>query len=223
MTRFLVPLTLLAVLLTGCAMPAAQPSASSADRLQPQLDVHDRQLSLMQTRLDGMEQKLAGQQEEIADLRRELAAQKVTRHGENTIPAGVSQTSPAADAAATPPASPTETYLEAFGDYASGRFEQAITGFETFLDYFPANNYAGNAQFWLGECYFHLEKYDRAVREFQKVVDNYPLSGKAPNALLRMAPALRKLNQFEQARQALQSLQQRYPNSTAAQKALTGQ
>jgi tol-pal system protein YbgF len=194
----------------------AQRSDAVPATLQTKVDAQEHLIEELDLRLNLLEQHLAEQQQQLNALQTTVAAQKVTRIGANTALTG--QTSSAETGQAT--ASPTEIYLKAFGDYASGRYHQAIKGFETFLNHFPANNYAGNAQFWLGECYYKLGEYNRAVQEYRKVTDNYPLSGKAPEALLRMAPALRQLNQYEKARQALQTLQQRYPNSTAARKAL---
>ena len=186
--------------------------------LRASIDSQNRLLEQLHLRLDRLEQQLTAQQRQIDVLQAGVAAQKVTPPGENTA---LTNKAPEAEAQQSA-VSPTETYLKAFGDYASGRYKQSIEGFETFLNHFPTNNYADNAQFWLGECYYKLGQYARSVQEFQKVADNYPLSDKAPDALLYMAPVLRQLNQYEMARQTLQTLQQRYPNSAAARKALVG-
>ena len=61
--------------------------------------------------------------------------------------------------------SPTEVYLQAFGDYASGRYQIATHGFETFLQRFPNNSYASNAQFWLSDCHFNQQQYALAIQE----------------------------------------------------------
>jgi tol-pal system protein YbgF len=219
MTRLFVFFALASILFSGCAMtsPGMAPQADNGlSSLRASLNTQNSLIEQQNLRLDRLEQQVAEQQRQIGTLQAALAAQKVTPVGENTT---LASQAPETEARSTA-ASPTETYLKAFGDYASGRYNQSIEGFETFLNHFPTNNYAGNAQFWLGECYYKLGQFARSVQEFQKVVDNYPLSDKAPDALLRMAPALRQLNQYEKARQALQTLQQRYPNSVAARKAL---
>lgn len=219
MTRLVVCSALALFLFSGCATtsPVHTPQADqSLSSLRASVENQNRLIEQQNLRLDSLAQQLAGQQQQIGALQTALAAQKVTLVGENTDHADQTPATKTEQAAI----SPTETYLRAFGDYASGRYNQSIEGFETFLNHFPSNNYAGNAQFWLGECYYKLGQYARSVQEFQKVADNYPLSGKAPDALLRMAPALRQLNQYEKARQVLQTLQQRYPDSAAARKAM---
>lgn len=113
-------------------------------------------------------------------------------------------------------ATPTSVYLEAFGEFAAGRYENAIGKFETFLEKFPDNNYVGNARFWLGECYFSLERFDNAVAEFNQVVNLYPRSEKVPEALMKTVQAHRKLHQDEKAEEALRFLLNNYPDSPAA-------
>ena len=111
---------------------------------------------------------------------------------------------------------PTSVYLEAFGEFAAGRYENAIVKFETFLEKFPDNNYAGNARFWLGECYFSLERFDKAVVEFNQVVNLYPRSEKVPEALMKTVQAYKKLYQEDKAEEALRFLLNNYPDSSAA-------
>jgi len=171
----------------------------------------------LQTNLTLAEARLQDQQKLIDELRRTSSTQMVTPAGEKTVAAGGAPT-PAEETGV--PRSPTEVYLQAFADYASGRFDRAITGFETFLRHFPNNDYAGNAQYWLGECYYSRQDYARAVTEFRKTVENYPQGAKAPEALLKMAAALRQMNDTARAEEALQLLRGRYPESAAAQKAM---
>jgi tol-pal system protein YbgF len=115
--------------------------------------------------------------------------------------------------------SPTEVYLQAFGDYASGHYQTAIHGFETFLQRYPNNSYASNAQFWLGDCYFNQQQYFLAIQEFERVLNDYQSAPKNPDALLKIAIAQLQLGDTEEALQAIDTLGQRYPKSTATQKA----
>jgi tol-pal system protein YbgF len=146
-------------------------------------------------------------------------SQKVTEDGEKTVLEGpakpVVQVSPPIE---KPQGTPTEIYLQSFSDYASGRFRQAILGFETFLRFYPNNDYVANAQYWLGECYYSLQDYARAVQEFQKMASLYPEEAKTPEALLRMASALTQMNQPDQARGTMELLRARYPESPAAKR-----
>lgn len=210
---------LLAAALTGCALPAPPVDNSrlrqELSRLQRDQQELSRQVAQLQNNLKVLETCLEGQQKPTGDRQYAGTAQKVTPAGQKTDPG---------EAATLPDGrtSPTELYLKAFADYASGRFPQAIKGFDAFVRNYPASDYAGNAQYWLGECYYALENYEQAVRELEKVAKLYPGNSKVPDALLKMVPALRKLNRFERAREVTDDLLRRFPDSPAAQKARAG-
>jgi len=216
-------LTLLATTLAGCAAPQGGAGMAGVEgelaRLrQDQRDLA-RQVEHTQDNLLLMEARILDQQKLIEQLRAASATEKGTGGGEKAVPGG-------APLAVTPPTkgegtqglSPTEIYLQAFADYAAGRYPQSILGFESYLKLYPDSEYSGNAQFWLGECYYALQRYPRAIEEFRKVVDLYPQGGKAPEALLKMAAAQLELNQAEEAKETLKILRRQYPESAAAKK-----
>jgi tol-pal system protein YbgF len=220
MSTRLLPVFLLVIsMMTGCTL-ASPPGSNSRlqhdlDRLQNSQQALSRKVSHLENNQLLLETRLQDQKRLTDDLQRRMATQKVTSIGQKTEP-------PVADSQGASATPPTELYLQAFSDYASGRYPKAIQGFEAFTRNYPGSDYAGNAQYWLGECYYALENYQQAVRELEKVGSQYPESGKAPDALLKMVPALRKLNQFEQARKVLEDLLRLYPESPAAQKARAG-
>ncbi len=215
----LITMLLAGAVLGGCAVPSQTPNSSRAMNDIARLNSTQQQLGQridqLQQQLQLVETLLQEQQAATAKLQ-QMATQKGTTGWQKAESTAPSKTSTA------PQGSPTELYLQAFADYAAGRYQPAIKGFNAFIDSYPGNDYAGNAQYWLGECYYALEDYQQAVREFEKSAYQYPESGKAPEALLKMVPALRRLNQFEQARDALQLLLRRYPDSPAAARAKAG-
>lgn len=215
---------LLCALLGGCAA-TAPPSGGSwqADLTQVKTGQADlsEQLNRLQNNLVLVEARVQDQEKAIRELQRILGAKKVTSGGEKTEPSPLSPGPSPPSATAEKTASRAATlYLKAFGDYTSGRFQAAVNGFEAFLHGNPDSDYAANAQYWLGECYYSLQQYERAVAELKKVVDSYPRAGRAPDALLGMAKALRKLNRPDRAQQALERLHSRYPDSPAARNAM---
>ncbi len=221
MGRFalMLPLGMLALSLAACALPQAgggaglEKEVSSLTRSQQDLT---REVEGLRAELRDAQGRLESHQMVIDDLQRVLSA---------AAPAGRAPLSPSFPSAAQPPAaegksSPTEVYQKAFADYASGRYPQAVQGFESFIRLFPDSGFAGNAQYWLGESYFSQQEYGRAIAAFQKVVERHPQGGKAPDALYKMALAHQKINQADRAREALRMLKERYPESSAAQKSL---
>jgi tol-pal system protein YbgF len=212
----IITMLLAGAFLGGCTVPSQTQNSSRAlndiARLNSTQQQLDQRIDRLQQQLQLVEVLLEEQQAVTTKLQ-QLAAQKGTEGWQKAEP------SPPAKPSTAPQGSPTELYLKAFADYAAGRYQPAIKGFDAFIDNYPGNDYAGNAQYWLGECYYALEDYQQAATEFEKAAYQYPESGKAPEALLKMVPALRRLNQFEQARDALQLLLRRYPDSPAAARA----
>jgi len=219
-------LTLLSIcllLLGGCALvePTAQPALQTelVQLRQQQNDLAQR-LQQLEVSLSQIDLRMRDQESLLAQLRNNSGAQMVTPSGEMATPLPPAATSTIAAGALLPA---NELYMQAFADYTSGRFREAAVGFETFLEHYADNPYAGNAQFWLGECFYGLQQYPRAIQEYQRAVERYPQGGKAPEALLKMAAALRETNQSGLARDVLRTLQQQYPDSAAAQRARQGQ
>jgi tol-pal system protein YbgF len=210
--------------LTGCASTRStdlSPLRNELGQLRQLQQQQATQIDQNRNNLMTVEAKMQEQQNLLDDLRRELATKKVTPTREITAssrPVFSSATAPTDTDNQS--GSATEIYLQAFSDYAAGRFEQAIQGFETFLRQHAHSDYAGNAQYWLGECYYSQQQYSQAVEEFQRTVERYPQGSKTPDALLKMASALTQLGQPGRAEEALQVLRSRYPDSPAARKPL---
>jgi tol-pal system protein YbgF len=218
-----IPALVLAMTLAGCAVPHQQLPAQSGwtdeeiQRLRRSQEILVVQLDRLQDNLMMVEARMRDQQKMIDELRTSAMAQKVTGTGEKATTAEPGRTIEPV-LASKPPLSPTEIYMQAFADFASGRFQQAILGFEAFLRHYADNDYAANAQYWLGECYYSMQQYAQAVEAFQKMISLYPQGAKTPDALLKMASAYSEMNQPGRAEDVLQRLQQRYPDSPAARK-----
>ncbi|WP_221249739.1 tol-pal system protein YbgF [Desulfuromonas versatilis] len=209
--------------LAGCTLaPPTSGGVSSAEltRLQAEQAGLAQRLDQIEDRLLLIEARLRDQQRQMSQLPEQPVAEKVTSPREITAPAATAAAAPLVEGKLDQRSSPTEIYLQAFSDYAAGRFEAAISGFGTFLASYPNNDYAANAQYWLGECHFSLEQYDRALAAFQAVVSDYPRGSKAPDALWKMAQVQMKTNQREAAEQTLRQLRGTYPDSAAARKSL---
>ena len=205
-------------LLVACAPPPTLPTTSNMTlemhQLQASLNRQEQTVQNLASQMAELESRLQRQAEQIEQLNQ--APQ--TKPAEY-LPARPSQAQEMVTASLQGEGSPTEVYLQAFGDYASGHYQAAVHGFATFLQRFPNNSYASNAQFWLGDCYFNQQQYPLAIQEFKRVLNNYPSAPKSPDALLKIAIAHLQLGEKDEARQAVDTLSHRYPKSTANQKA----
>jgi tol-pal system protein YbgF len=146
----------------------------------------------------------------------------------STAPSTTSQQTPSVAPATTqtitPPAPvPSATqreekaaYQAAFDTLKEGRYKKAKIELKAFLDKYPGSNYAGNAQYWLGEAHYVTRNFEQGIIEFQKVLNSYPGSSKMPDAMLKLGYTFYELKQYPQAKAILQDLRDRFPTSTAA-------
>jgi tol-pal system protein YbgF len=220
--RRILTIAALAGLAAACtpppSVPPTAPPASSQPqdlrRLQAAVDKQEQTIQSLSSQIAELDNRLQLQAEALEQLRQASRQTEAAARPELTTPVtgGV--------AAALPgDGSPTEIFLQAFGDYASGRYQAAVRGFATFLKRFPNNSYASNAQFWLGDCYFNQQQYPQSIQEFERVLKDYPDAPKSPDALLKIAIAQLQLGATSEARQAVETLSRRYPKNPATQKA----
>jgi tol-pal system protein YbgF len=137
--------------------------------------------------------------------------------------AGATSPQPSAPGSSTPPAGPPPTlatspqhlYEMAWSDYASGQWDLAIQGFESFIRTFPKSDQADDAQVNIGTSYMMAGNYPKAVEAYDKAIRDYPTGNAIPDAYYRRGLALRHLGQLDKARESLDYVVKNYPDSDA--------
>jgi tol-pal system protein YbgF len=114
------------------------------------------------------------------------------------------------------PAGSAELYRRALEALRGGRHVEAQHGFREFLKQHPHHDFADNAQYWLGECYYDQKDYPMALREFRRVVEKYAQGNKVADALLKVGFSHLALGSAEVGRQTLEQVVRSYPQSEAA-------
>ena len=110
-------------------------------------------------------------------------------------------------------------YAAAYQTFKDGHYDKSRTEFKNFLATYPDTEYAGNAQFWIGECYFFEKNYEQAILEYEKVAKNYPKGNKVPLALLKQGFSFLNLNDKISAKLILQKVIKDFPNTNQARTA----
>jgi len=110
-------------------------------------------------------------------------------------------------------------YAGALALYSGRDYQQATARFEEFVTLNPDHKLAGNAQYWIGECYYSQKRFAEAADEFAKVEKSYPASHKVPAALLKKGLSLAELKRMPEAQAALQRIVERHGQSEEAAKA----
>jgi tol-pal system protein YbgF len=132
----------------------------------------------------------------------------------NTTPAG-----PATGPAATQAPPLQETYQAGLRDYNAARYSVAQGEFQDVLTYYPQDDLAGNAQFYLGEIAYKQNDFAGAVKNYNAVLEGFGGSPKAAAAQLRKGLALIQMNKKDAGIRELRSLIQRHPQTPEATQA----
>jgi tol-pal system protein YbgF len=224
---------LLSVLLSGCAandlvvkrqaeseakleflIQTSKKAEQRQNELAGQLQVQDERLKL----ITGEIKLLKDENRDLRASRDELAVRVAGLTQQQRTPKVeiVNQPSPAK---AAMDSGPPPEYLKAFGLYSANNFTAAIDGFASFIKNNPQSDYAANALYWIGECYYTLSDLPKAKEAFQKVTESYPKSTKAPDALLKLGYTLAAQKEKEKAAGIFERIITSYPSSPAAIKA----
>jgi len=129
--------------------------------------------------------------------------------------------SPARPRPAAEKARPLVLYLEALEALRARDHARALVTFRRFLALHPHHDYADNAQYWMGECFYDQGDYVRATAEFRRVVERYPRGNKVPDAMLKLGYSLAATGDVRGATKVLSSLTRAFPRHPAA--ALAGE
>jgi tol-pal system protein YbgF len=167
-------------------------------------------------RLDEMARAMHGMAAQAGKVKEGKAAAKNGKPGSH--PTG--DTAPAATVAAEGQAGGEDkAYEQSLQAYKNGDYDGARKGFADFLQRHPDSKLAGNAQYWLGECYYGAKDYGQAIEAFDRVQKSYPDSAKVPAALLKKGFAYVALNDRGRASSTLKQVVEAYPRSPEATKA----
>ncbi|HJU04349.1 MAG TPA: tol-pal system protein YbgF [Nitrospiraceae bacterium] len=113
-----------------------------------------------------------------------------------------------------------DAYDRSITSFKQGNLDAALQGFAQFLVHYPSSEFAPNAQYWLGECYYGKGDYPRAIEAFDRVKVAYPTSEKVPAALLKKGFAYLALKDRYRASSVWRQVVDGYPRTPEAGKAM---
>ena len=166
---------------------------------------------------------------EIEDLSDEEAPRRVTPPPPEAPPPAVEERTTSsrgstAPAPAPPPGSAggevtaeaQELYDRGYTLYHQGRYVDAESSFQRFIQAHPATELTDNAQYWIGECRLARGDVSGALAAFRETVERFPEGNKVPDALLKVGEAMASLGDVDGAREAYQEVVRRFAGTTAA-------
>ena len=204
---------------------------AQAENTSGKLDTTSGQIQSLNDSVDELKSRIAKLDKSIQDLQGQLqniqnppagqtpAGAAPGGTGFNGAPGGSGQpgAAPAPVVNQTPPLK--ETFQAAVRDYNAAKYDVAGGEFQDVMHYYPNDDMAGTAQFYLGEIADRQQDYAGAVKAYTAVLELYTGSPKAPAAQLRKGLALLQLNKKDAGIHELRSLIQRHPQTPEAAQA----
>ena len=110
-------------------------------------------------------------------------------------------------------------YEAAQGIFNVGKYQDAISAFQEFIQQFPDSVYVPNAYYEIGEAYFALKDYQNALVSYQMLTNKYAFSPKTSDAMLAVIKCQLALKNTTAAKKVLKQLIAKYPSSEASNNA----
>jgi TolA-binding protein len=112
-----------------------------------------------------------------------------------------------------------ETLQAGERDYNAGRYQVAQGEFQDVVHFYPLDDVAGTAQFYLGEIAYQQKDYQTAISDYNAVLEGFSGNAKAAAAQLHKGFALIAMDKREEGEHELRSLIQRHPQTPEARAA----
>jgi tol-pal system protein YbgF len=212
------------------AMQQAMSSQNENQQLSGQMQSLNDSVDELKTRIGKLDATLQSMQAQLQNVQNpsttgptQPAAPAPSGPGgmaDNAPPAGNLAPQPAAGNGGGAPAPPLQqTYQAALRDYNSAKYDLSNSEFSDVTKYYPQDDLAGNAHFYMGEIAYRQGKYPQAVKQYDVVLEQFAGNPKAPAAQLRKGESLLQTQQREAGAEELRSLIQRYPQTPEAAEA----
>ncbi|NDQ57660.1 MAG: tetratricopeptide repeat protein [Acidipila sp.] len=190
-------------------------SGSRVDTLATQVQALVDNIEEVKSRLNKLNQQAADTQSVLQNLDAKMGG---GAPGMGAGPGGMANPGAGPGTAAAPPSADV-LYSNALRDYGSGKNDMARAEFLDYLKFFPDNDLASNAQFYLGEILYMQKQYADAVVEYDKVLQNYPRSFKLAGAQLKKGLSLIELGRKASGMRELHEVIRRHPGTEEAKRA----
>jgi tol-pal system protein YbgF len=188
------------------------------DLLSGQIQGVNDSVDELKTRVAKLDKSLQDMQSQLQNINTQPAAAQQGQPGQAMM--GQPGQPPQQPVQQQPQAPPVDQlYQSALRDYTSARYDVASGEFGDVIKYYPQDDLAGNAYFYLGEISYRKGDYPTAIQNYDAVLEQFAGSPKAPAAQLRKGLAEMDSNQRDAGIRDLRSLIQRYPQTPEAAQA----
>ncbi len=205
-----------------------------SDGLSGKIDTASGQVQSLNDSVDELKTRIAKLDKSIQDLQGQL--QNIQSGPPSGAQPGTSPTSDGAGPSGAPGApggSPQpmannasnmtpplkETFQAGLRDYNAAKYTVASGEFQDVVHYYPMDDLAGSAQFYLGEIAYRQQDYAEAIKAYNAVLEGFSGNLKAPTAQLHKGFALIQQGKKDAGVHELRLLIQRHPQTPEASQA----
>jgi tol-pal system protein YbgF len=194
----------------------------SVDELKARIAKLDKTVQDLQAQLQNMQ--TAPAQIQPGATQPGASQPGASQPGAGTVPGAAPGVPSTPGGPVTPPAAQQapplqETVQAGMRDYDAGRYSVAEDEFQDVIHYYPLDDLAGTAQFYLGEIAYQQKDYATAISDYNNVLEGFSGNAKAPAAQLHKGYALLAEGKHEEGIHELRSLIQRHPQTPEARAA----
>jgi TolA-binding protein len=200
-----------------------------SDGLSSKIDTTSGQVQSLNDSVDELKTRIAKLDKSIQDLQGQL------QNIQGAPPSGAQPgTSPSSDGGPGPGGTPggaaqpvagnmtpplKETFQAGLRDYNTAKYSVASGEFQDVVHYYPMDDLAGSAQFYLGEIAYRQGDYPEAIKSYNAVLEGFSGNAKAPAAQLHKGFALIQQGKKDAGVHELRLLIQRHPQTPEASQA----
>jgi len=105
----------------------------------------------------------------------------------------------------------SQLYRSGYDSFRKARYYRSIDFFKRLLRFFKGNSKTENAYYWIGECYYSLNKYETAISYFDRALAN-SFTHKDQDARMKKGYTFFMSKRFDLAAREFQKYMKDYPN-----------
>jgi tol-pal system protein YbgF len=185
------------------------------DTVSGQMQSINDSIDELKSRVDKLQQTVKDLQSQIQTIQAppQPTPQPGAQPGDNSQPG----TQPGSTSNAAPSAPPLQqTFQAGVRDYNAAKYQVATAEFQDIVHYYPLDDLAGSAQFYLGEMAYQQKDYPDAISAYNAVLEGFSGNSRAPTAQLHKGLALIEEKKRDAGIHELRTLIQRYPQTPEA-------
>jgi TolA-binding protein len=208
------------------------------DAVNGKVDAVSGQVQSLNDSVDELKARITKLDKTVSDMQTQLQAMQTQMTQPQTAPPGGAQPggtqpgaapgpgmssnapAPAGNAPMAQQAPPLqETLQSGERDFDAGHYDVAAGEFQDVVHYYPLDDAAGTAQFYLGEIAYQKQDYGHAIDAYNAVLEGFSGNAKAPAAQLHKGLALLAQDKKDAGIHELRLLIQRHPQTPEAARA----